>query len=92
MKPRLQEIGIAVSTSAMTASRIAAAVDRAAADAAHAEMTAFTQSRHPDVVNKQLDKVLSLNGFLNEIPKTQALVTDFLEVRNAFHPFPEFCK
>jgi hypothetical protein len=71
----------------MTASRIAAAVDRASADAAHAEITAFTQSRHPNVVNKQFDKVLSLNGFLNEMPKTQVLVTDFLEVRTAFQSF-----
>jgi hypothetical protein len=70
----------------MTASRIAAAVDRVAANAVYAEMTAFTQSRHLDVVNKQLDKVLSLNGFLNEMPKTQGLVKDFLKVCTDFHP------
>jgi hypothetical protein len=72
-------------------SRITTAVDRAVADAAHAELTAFTQSRHPDVVNKQLDKVLSLNGFLNEMPKTKVLVMDFLEVRTTFYPLSDFC-
>ena len=80
------------STSAITASRITSTVDRAAADAAHAERTAFTQSRHLDAVNKQLDKVLSLNGFLNEMPKIQVLATDFLEVRTAFYPLSDFCQ
>jgi hypothetical protein len=58
------------------------AVDATVADAAHAEMSKFLDLRSPDVVNKQLDKVPLLDTFLNpsDLPKTNELVIDFLQV------------
>lgn len=66
----------------MSSQFILQAIDSKAAGAAYTEMTKFVDLRSPDVVNKQLNKVLSFDAFLNatNLPKTHELVTNFLQV------------
>jgi len=56
-------------------------VDRAVADAAHAELTEFVNLRNPGVVDKRPDTVLNFDKYLKppELQKTTAVVRDFLD-------------
>ena len=58
------------------------AVDRTAADAAHAELVEFVHSRSPGVADKQLDTVQDFDGYLKtpNLRGANALVADFLDV------------
>lgn len=60
-------------------------VDRAVADAAHAELTEFVHLRNPGVVDKRPDTVLNFDKYLKppELQKTTAVVRDFLDVGSA---------
>ena len=57
-------------------------VDSVAADAAHAELAKFVGSRNPGVVDKKPDMALDFESYLKtpDLQKTNALVTDFLNV------------
>jgi hypothetical protein len=65
---------------------VSQAVDRAAADAAHAELVKFVDMRSPGVVDKRIDAVLNFEGYLKtlDMQKTNALLADFLDVCGAF--------
>ena len=60
-----------------------------AADAAHAELSKFVESRTPDIVDKKPDATLNFEGHLKnkDLQKTNALVTDFLDVSGASKAF-----
>lgn len=62
-------------------------VDRAVADAAHAELTKFVDLRNPGVVDKRPDMVLNFDKYLMtpDLQKTTALVKDFLDVGSAWN-------
>ena len=62
------------------------AIDRTAANAAHAELAKFVDARSLSVVDKQMDTVLNFNGYLKtpNMQKTNVLVADFLNVYGAF--------
>jgi hypothetical protein len=62
------------------------AVDRTAANAAHAELAKFVDARSLGVVDKRMDIVLNFDGYLKtlDMQKTNALVADFLDVCGTF--------
>lgn len=68
------------------------AVGRAAANAAHVEMTRFIDIQSLNAVNKQLNKVLNLNGFLtlSDLPEICALVKDSLDGFSLFDTLSDF--
>jgi hypothetical protein len=59
-------------------------VDRAVADAAHAELAKFVDLRSPGVVDKRLDIVLNFDNYLKtpDLQKTNTVVEEFLGVGN----------
>ena len=59
-------------------------VDRAVADAAHAELTKFVDLLNPGVVDKRPDMVLNFDKYLPDLQKTTAVVKDFLDVGSAW--------
>jgi len=60
-----------------------------AADAAHEELFKFVESQTPGVVDKKPDTAPNFHAFLKteDLQKTNALVTDFLEVGSALKAF-----
>ena len=65
-----------------SSSVVSQAVDRRAADAAHAKLANFVRLRSPGVMEKQMDMVLNFDGYLKTpgMQKTNTLVADFLDV------------
>jgi hypothetical protein len=43
---------------------VSQAIDRTAADAAHAKLAKFVHVRNPDVVDKRIDMALNFDGYL----------------------------
>jgi hypothetical protein len=74
----------------------AKSVASTAADAAHAELSKFVESRSPGIVNEKPDTAQNFDTFLKmiDLQETNALVTDFLDVssasNNAFGLFSGF--
>jgi hypothetical protein len=63
----------------------AKSVASTAADAAHAELSKFVESRSPGIVNEKPNTAQNFDGYLKtvDLQNTNALVTDFLDVSSA---------
>jgi hypothetical protein len=74
----------------MAPPKIAAmSVASTAANAAHAELSKYVESHTPGIVDKKPDTTWNLEGFLRTVhlQKTNALVTDFLDVSSTSKTF-----
>jgi hypothetical protein len=69
----------------------AMSVASTAANAAHAELSNFIELRSPGIVEKRPDTTWNFEGFLKtvDLQKTNALVTDFLEVSSVPQAFSQ---